>query len=103
MRPVSEEVAVFLAGRLDDTQKLAQAYLDHAVARNRPGPERWAYGLLLREVDAGRAILAEYDRALVKARANVPLINALKRLMQARAAVYSDHPDYRQEWARETA
>jgi hypothetical protein len=53
---------------------------------------------VFREVEAGRAILAEYDRALVKAPGNVPLISTLKRLMQARAEVYSDHPDYDQAW-----
>ena len=112
----------FLAARLDETQKLAQAYLDHAVARKRPGPERWANQTLLRAAEADRAILDLYARTLAILRAPVdwqalaaekPVI----REMRARdyldaereacvlrlavlhlAAVYSDYPGYDPGW-----
>ena len=52
----------------------------------------------LREVEAGRMIIAQYERALAKAPGNIPLLNTLIRIVRAKVAVYSGHPDYRQEW-----
>ena len=56
-------------------------------------------GRVLREVEAGRALVSGYERALVKAPGNTPLINTLIRLMRARAAVWCGHRDFRREWA----
>ena len=53
---------------------------------------------VLREVEAGRALIAEYRRALEKAPGNRPLLNTLRRLISSRAAVWSDHPDYDPAW-----
>lgn len=52
----------------------------------------------LRKVEAGRAVLAEYVRALEKAPGNTPLINTLIRIIKAQAAVDAGHPDYREDW-----
>lgn len=53
---------------------------------------------VLREVEAGRHLTAEYRRALEKAPGNLPLLNTLRRLIGSRVAVYSDHPDYNPAW-----
>ena len=52
----------------------------------------------LRQVEAGRTVLAEYVRALEKAPGNTPLINTLIRIIKAQAAVDEGHPDYREDW-----
>lgn len=68
----------------------AQAYLD----RFRPLRT-------LREVEAGRRILADYGKALnLEAGFNdgdQPR-QVLEMVLRYRAAVYSDHPDYQQDW-----
>jgi len=104
------DLLAFVSARLDETQKLAQAYLDHAVARNRPGPERWSNGTLLNAVEAMQRILTEHgpanggrdasrcrvctaihDGRATRFRAPCPTLLFV-------AAVFSSHPDYQQEW-----
>ena len=78
-------------------QFTGQGALDTVVADHiaRHDPAR-----VLREVAAGRALLADYLQAIDDyAEFDVIRINHLKRAVKWRAAVYSDHPDYRQEWA----
>jgi hypothetical protein len=54
---------------------------------------------VLREVEADREILAMADRAVNGIDADMAVSDALDRVLRLRAAAYSDHPDYRQEWA----
>jgi Family of unknown function (DUF6221) len=105
-----EEIAAFLAARLDEAE--ARAWAVHDVGRcdallyeedmagaaaRTPDCDCGYPARVRREVEAGRAIMAEYERALERAPGNLPMINALGRLVKARAAVYSDHPDWREE------
>jgi len=94
---MADDVAAFLRERLKDdaVDAAAIAITGHAAKSQRA----------FRETVAKRAILAEhaYDKAAcrvcwevtdtssMRARFPCPTIRAL-------AAVYSDHPDYRQEW-----
>jgi hypothetical protein len=105
-------LAAFLTARLDETQQLAEAYLQrrHAEGIDR---ETWAYKLLLREVEAGRAILALHRPELWNADDDPADIHcaectADEDLYKAQiwpcptvrhlVAVYSDHPDYDEAW-----
>ena len=81
------DLIAFLNARIDEDERYLKSN-QHHLWTQRP----------LREVEAKRTILAEYERALEKAPGNLPLINTLIRLMRVLAAVYSDHRDYRQEW-----
>jgi len=51
---------------------------------------------VLRDVAAKRAILAAYSASVRSFGEGLSVSH--RRLVQALAAVYSDHPDYRQEW-----
>jgi hypothetical protein len=53
---------------------------------------RWDPARVLREVEAGRAILAEHRTAAGWSSENWP------RTLRLLAAVWSDHPDYQQKW-----
>ncbi len=50
----------------------------------------------LREVEAGRAILAEYQR--VRRALGPDLLGPLRRVLCHLAAVYDGHPEYQQGW-----
>ncbi len=56
---------------------------------------------VLREVTAKRALLADFTDELRDAERHqdVDMIEAYTRLLGVLAAPYSDHPDYRKEWA----
>jgi len=51
---------------------------------------------VLREVAATRAVLAAYEASVRSLGPGLSV--SLWRLVQAAAEVWSDHPDYRQEW-----
>ena len=53
---------------------------------------------VLREVESKRAILAQLSEVDVVMTHDVGGHNAIGRAVRHLAAVYSDHPDYRQEW-----
>jgi hypothetical protein len=80
---------------LADTRGGSDGDLAEHIARHDPAR-------VLREVEAARAIVAAY----LKAKGIEPddwaddpaLCEGLHMAIYARAAVYSDHPDYRQEW-----
>ena len=96
-----DDIAAFLAARLDE---------DEAWGNN---PECGCYqdpARVLREAEAGRKLLDLYERAKsyrdrVFARPEprsvsdemraVTQMMALEQVMRLRAAVYSDHPDYK--------
>lgn len=93
-RPVSEyqELAAFLTARLDEDERYLKSN-QHHLWTQRP----------LREVEAKRAIVRrcagvmnemdQYPNGLVSPRA----LLARQTLMWL-AAIWSDHPDYREEW-----
>src|SRR5262249_11216160 len=102
---MSDDVAAFLAARRDEDEKRARS----RAAR----PARYT-ARILREIAADRALLA----ALERARQAQPVLGSYRDdpyepavsfsageyagLMLAarlRAAVYRDHPGYRQEWS----
>jgi hypothetical protein len=117
------DVVEFLRARLDEDDRLARSALaETPVESGRetryPYPERLATCMhngrhgparVLREVEAKRAILAawasaesrrppkgewyEYAQGIGDGRAD-----ALRDAVKILAAVYGDHPDYRQEW-----
>ena len=94
--PVSDDLTAFIAARNDEDEQWAK----DLIAYDR-GDVSGMLGIsqrMLAEVEAKRAILAEHTRALEKAPANTPLHSALLRILKAQAAVWSGHPDYRQEW-----
>lgn len=56
---------------------------------------------VLREIEAKRAIVAEYERAHTRPKGDVASAGALLALhgvVKHLAAVYADHPSYRVEW-----
>jgi hypothetical protein len=56
---------------------------------------------ILREVEAGRKLLAEYERLarLSRLMRGVNPPSVLELAVKLRAAVYNDHPDYDPAWA----
>ena len=94
---MSGDLAAFIAARLDEEKPADTCGCLDTNHWPSCVPQPWA-DRKRREIAADRALIAEYERALAKAPGNTPLINTLIRLMRARAAVWSDHPDYRQEW-----
>ncbi len=98
MRPVIEDMTAFLAARLDEDEAAAETGRERDL---RP----------LREVAAKRAILAEHfaeDRGESLPGADCGVCYYIGTpgspaqwpclTLRVLAAVYSDHPDYRQEW-----
>ena len=93
-----DDLAAFCAARLDEDEGRAKGWAE-------PGGAHWPWleTRVLREVAAGRAILAEYGRIAESARrypnaANAAALIAMQTAVRHLVAVYSDHPDYRQEW-----
>jgi Family of unknown function (DUF6221) len=125
MRDVSsdEGIAAFVAARLDEEHARAEAmehfivyddtYYSCPATRTEPhgdlewGEEHCTCQLAarkakrLREIAAGRAVLAEYQKSVrsVGEGLSVPA----RRLTLAVAAIWNDHPDYRPEWKPVTA
>lgn len=118
-----DDLIAFVNARLDEDEAAAKAArgvewdwryvaqpfgerpsIAHTVHIARHDPER-----VLREVAAKRAILAAYEQegaqpihrpdpevlTLIEAR-----LDAYEDAVLALAAIWSDHPDYRQEWAQ---
>ena len=93
------EIVEFLKARLDEDEARAQhalnADLDHLPTVECRCGRRLHLGgdadRALREVEAKREILALHEQWPVLTEA--PMLLAL-------AAVYADHPDYRDEWRR---
>jgi hypothetical protein len=82
-------ITEFLEARIAEDEREANVCLASPEHTTR----RWVR--VLAECAAKRAIIAQQDAALdTYAGARV-----LDHVLQALAAVYKDHPDYRQEWA----
>ena len=102
-----DDITAFIAARLDEDEAAAKdvRYVwptDFDVALN---PAR-----VLREVEAKRAIVAEYTAFMRPVRAGQSIgkrpgpglegaVTELERVVKLIAAVYSDHSDYKQSWA----
>ena len=112
-------IAEFLAARLDEDEAAAKAVRPDQDYADSAHQERWSPARVLREVEARRTITAEHaatggwtaygdhmcrrcvysddephDELHHWVAFPCPTLRAL-------AAVWSDHPDYRQEWASE--
>lgn len=93
-----------LLSRYSAEGQLSSWHLDH-IARHDPAR-------VLRDVEAKRALLAQYDAVLGEVRAPKSAehyANARARQFQLEQALpllalpYSDHPDWREEWALPTS
>jgi hypothetical protein len=96
----------FLAARLDEKEAAAPEFHEAGVCA---GCNDWDAGFdpgqcdcgyparVLREVAAVRAVLDAYQRSVRGLGEGLSV--AYRRLVQAAAAVYSDHPDYDPAWA----
>jgi hypothetical protein len=92
---VSDELAAFLAARLDD--KADDAWDRHEGSCATAGPISFPCDCgyparVLREVEAGRKILAAYEAD------DGPSLSGLYHAVAALAAVDSDHPGYREDF-----
>ena len=97
---MADGLTAFLTARLDEDEASARdvRYIWPTSFEITLNPAR-----VLREVEAGRAILAEYGRIAESARrypnaANAAALIAMQTAVRHLVAVYSDHPDYRPEW-----
>ncbi len=81
-----DDIIAFIKARLDEDEAAAKAWLPfgNPDAAAREHIARQDPGRVLREVEAKREIIRVCGRVYV---------------LRCLAAVYSDHPDYRQEWA----
>lgn len=88
------DLAAFLRARLDEDEQQATYRLKEPTqyAAFEADPAR-----VLRDVEAKRVILDRYERW----DEGYGFQSALEIAVSVLAAVYSDHPDYRPEWARE--
>ena len=109
-----DDLIAFLSARLDEWERRARRALPHETgSRDEGQPPEWVtwrhsggnsqFGL--RQIAAQRAILAAYAEV---AHMDVPDLESefsygravgLGEAVRHLAAVYSNHPDYRQEWA----
>jgi hypothetical protein len=127
------DLVAFYAARLDEDEATAKAAADPDPVWTQPDPERYpgkiedSVGVVvydegcptsdqaahiarhdparvLREVEAKRAILANYDAAFERRRqhpgdvASAADLLAMVRIVKLLVAVYSDHPDYDPGW-----
>ena len=98
-RTESAALVAFLAVRLDEKERDRSDLCD--VLGDKRDPDR-----VLREVEAVRAHIRMWETFAVNfAHVGETVFEFAKRealedVLAADAAVWSDHPDYRQEWAR---
>ena len=91
-----DDLIAFLAARLDEREHFAK--IGRLAQKHR---ER-----LLREVEADRALLANFaeicqlddDDTPQERAVRMAVSEVMRMLILDRARVYSDHPDYRPEW-----
>ena len=96
-----DDLTAFITARLDEDEAAAQACADYDTlsCADLPGVHMTT-ARVLREVEAKRAVLNAYvctdgDSPRDRDRGRWDGLHATVRHL---AAVYSDHPDYRQEW-----
>jgi hypothetical protein len=114
-----DDLAEFIAARLSEDEAMAQAAQQDAVPvgelANQAGPcvteagythiARHDPARVLREVATKRRLIGRYRAALAARAADYdppdydPTLGALHGQMRDEAATWSDHPDYRPEWA----
>lgn len=110
------DLVKFLFDRLNEDARLARAVQSACRDTRAPWPpempagyggpvlteflKHFSEGRMLREAEAGFRLLAAYDEAVNGPAADLGVADALENVIRDRAAVYSDHPDYRQEWAQ---
>lgn len=60
----------------------------------------WDPARVLREIDADRVLLVQYERLKYEVMPDdMTGVFALEAVLRAKAAVYADRPGYREEWA----
>jgi uncharacterized protein DUF6221 len=104
---MSDELLAFFRARLDEKEAAAWSVHDVAkcdallyeedlpgAAARTPDCDCGYPARVLREVEAGRKILAEFDSAIEEPSYYAGLIFAIGVCV----AVFSDHPDYRTKW-----
>ena len=94
-------LAAFLTARIDEDEAAAKAWLPfgNPDAPAREHIARYDPGRVLREVEANRRILAEFQAQDGDPwSADADYFAGLVFVVKALAGVYSSHPDYRQEW-----
>jgi len=117
---MADDLTAFLTARLDEDEAAAGRIAAMIERQNMGGAwgssgppvtgntvtinTAWLPDRVLREVAAKRAIVAEYDRLnaayeAFRHGANQAAMLAAQTAVEHLAAVYSGHPDYRQEWA----
>jgi hypothetical protein len=107
-----DDLVEFLRARLDEDEELSRARWPgvRAVGETSDGTAimgyAWSPERMLREAEAKRAILASYA-SFARVDQGHPGIYSVTRelgiVLRLLAAVYSDHPDWRQEWAVQPA
>jgi hypothetical protein len=106
---VSDDLVAFLRARLDEDERRARAALprwdDDAMEWQDLGDEVYAHARwhdparVLREVQADRAILAEYTAVrTLQGLTGVEKDGYRDWVLRICVAVYSDHEGYREEW-----
>jgi hypothetical protein len=118
---MADDLTAFLTARLDEDETTAKDTLralawmidnnvQPPIAASTAGEKVTRMGRLLREVEAKRAILAEHaalgegycPRCSQDEEQPLPVgwwVPAPCPTMRALAGIWSDHPDYHQEWA----
>jgi uncharacterized protein DUF6221 len=91
----------FLRERLDEDEQAARDVRPDQDYSDSAHQDRWSPARVLREVEAKRRIIGEYERYVAERRRAMggwdtyseqsPIITAL-------AAVYADHPEYDESW-----
>jgi hypothetical protein len=86
----------FYAARLDEDEAAALAWLPfgNPDAATREHIARHDPARVLREVQAGRKILADYEGTRAITGDNDEYVAGLSAALSALASAYSDHPDY---------
>jgi hypothetical protein len=121
---MADDLAAFLSARLDEDEAAAKGLAGSLERQNMGGwsstipgtvtgntvtiNTAWLPDRVLREVAAKRAILAAHEAVLADCHSvGLPArrprkygeYDGLRKAVAELAAVWSDHPDYRQEWA----
>ncbi len=102
-----DDLIAFLRARLDEDEAAAKAVRPDQDYADSAHQERWSPARVLREVAAMRAVVRRYERGaageLPEWKADRELTEAalaiLLGVLRDLAAIWGDHPGYRQEWA----
>ena len=85
-----DELTAFFRSRLAEVESIAKRRSGAIIS-----------DLMLADIQADRALLAKYEiaKALLPGKYKLGYCEAIEEVIAIRAARFSDHPDYRAEWA----